>query len=168
MTTTDLPVGSVTFLFTDLEGSTRLWEEHPDDMQAALARHDELIRVAIESNSGFVVKTTGDGFHAAFASAHDGLAAAIAAQRALEYEPWGATGALRARMGLHTGEAEHRGGDYYGTALNRAARLMGAGHGGQVLVSVATHAVVGDRLPDGCQLVELGEFRLRDLGRPER
>ncbi len=164
---TDLPTGTVTFLFTDLEGSTRLWEDHPDAMHDALARHDELVREAIESHAGHVVKTTGDGFHAAFATARDALDAALAAQLALSAEQWASTGRLRARMGVHTGEAQHREGDYYGTVLNRAARIMSAGHGDQIVLSCATEELVGDALPAGCELIDLGEHRLRDLGRPE-
>jgi len=121
---TELPTGTVTFLFTDLEGSTRLWEEHPEAMRPALARHDEILREAIAANDGHVVKTTGDGIHAAFASAHDALGAAVRAQRVLGDESWAMPQPLKARMGLHTGEAEHRDGDYYGTATNGAARLM--------------------------------------------
>ena len=98
-----LPSGTVTFLFTDIEGSTRLWDEHPDAMRDALVSHDEMLRVAIESHGGHVVKSTGDGFHAAFAAADAGVAAAIAAQRALSGAEWGATGPVRVRMGLHTG-----------------------------------------------------------------
>jgi predicted ATPase/class 3 adenylate cyclase len=162
-----LPTGTVTFLFTDVEGSTRLWEEHPDGMQAALARHDELIRAAIEAHGGYVVKTTGDGFHAAFVTSHDAVAAAVSAQRGLAAEPWEQTGPLLVRMGVHTGEAQRREGDYYGTALNRAARLMSVGHGGQILLSHTTEPLVRDGLPDGCELVGLGEHRLRDLGRAE-
>ena len=164
---TELPSGTVTFLFTDLEGSTRLWEEHPDAMHGALARHDELVREAIEAHGGHVVKTTGDGFHAAFATARDALDAAVAAQLALTAEPWASTGRLRARMGVHTGEAQRREGDYYGTALNRAARIMSAGHGDQIVLSRATEELVGEALPGGCALIDLGEHRLRDLGRPE-
>src|SRR6266536_3894099 len=112
----ELPSGTVTFLFTDLEGSSRLWEQHPDAMRSALARHDEIISDAIESHGGHVVKTTGDGFHAAFATAQEGLAAAVAAQVALGGQDWGGVGALRVRMGLHTGAATWRDGDYFGTA----------------------------------------------------
>jgi predicted ATPase/class 3 adenylate cyclase len=163
-----LPTGTVTFLFTDLEGSTRLWEEHPEAMQGALARHDEILRDAIESHSGHVVKTTGDGVHAAFATAHDAAEAAIAGQLALGSEPWAVTGPLRVRMGIHTGEASVRDGDYYGTALNRAARLMAAAHGGQIVVSRATEELVRDNLDPAVSLLDLGEHRLRDLSRPER
>jgi predicted ATPase len=136
-------------------------------MKTALARHDRLVRDAIESHRGYVVKTTGDGFHAAFGSARDALGAAVEAQLALATEPWAVTGPLRVRMGVHSGEAEYREGDYYGTALNRAARIMSAGHGGQVLVSRATVELVGDALPEGIELIDVGEHRLRDLGRAE-
>src|SRR6202011_3054552 len=133
-----LPSGMVTFLFTDLEGSTRLWEQHPDAMRPALARHDALLRGAVEEHAGLVVKTTGDGLHAVFVTTRDALDAALAAQRALAAEEWGATGPLRVRMGLHTGDAEARDGDYYGPSTNRAARVMAAAHGEQLVVSHAT------------------------------
>ena len=161
----ELPSGTVTFLFTDLESSTRLWQDHPEAMKPALARHDEILRDAIESHDGFVVKTTGDGFHAAFAAAHDAIDAAVAGQLTLAQEQWGETGPLRVRMGIHSGPAESRGGDYYGTAVNRAARLMSVAHGGQVVVSLATNELVRD---SPVQLVDLGEHRLQDLGQPER
>jgi predicted ATPase/class 3 adenylate cyclase len=161
----DLPSGTVTFLFTDLERSTRLWEEHPEAMRGALARHDELLRAAIEGHGGYVVKTTGDGFHAAFATASDAVGAAIDGQLVLAAESWSETGPLRVRMGVHTGAAEVRDGDYYGPALNRAARLMSVGHGGQVLVSLATNELMRG---SGVELVDLGSHRLRDLGEPER
>jgi predicted ATPase/class 3 adenylate cyclase len=157
----------VTFLFTDLEGSTRLWEEHPGAMQGALRRHDELLQRAVESHGGYVVKTTGDGIHAAFATADAAVAAAISAQRTLVEEDWEATGPLRVRMGLHTGAAELREGDYYGPAVNRAARLMAAAHGGQIVLSNATEELVRDDLPPTVSLEDLGEHRLKDLGRTE-
>jgi predicted ATPase/class 3 adenylate cyclase len=159
----ELPTGTVTFLFTDLERSTQLWEEQPGAMQAALARHDELLVQAVEAHGGRVVKGTGDGLHAVFSTASEAVAAAVAAQRALALERWGSIGGLRARMGLHTGAAEQRGDDYFGPVLNRAARLMSAGHGGQILVSRATEGLVRDALPEGCELVNLGEYRLRDV-----
>jgi predicted ATPase/class 3 adenylate cyclase len=163
-----LPTGTVTFLFTDLEVSTRLWEEHPEAMKRALARHDALLRNAVEAHGGHVVKTTGDGLHAAFGTAHDAVDAAVAAQRALAAESWAETGPLRARMGLHTGEAEYRAGDYYGGALNRAARLTNAAHGGQIVVSHATEQLLRDGLREDVDLIDLGEHRLRDLSRAER
>ena len=164
----ELPSGTVTFLFTDLEGSTRLWEEHAEAMQGALARHDELVRAAIDSQDGHVVKTTGDGFHAAFSTAHDAVVAAIEAQRALATESWTDTGALRVRMGIHTGEARHRDGDYYGTALNRAARLTAIAHAGQLLVSDATERLLDGGSETTFDLLDLGEHRLRDLTQASR
>ena len=161
---TALPTGTVTFLFTDLEGSTRLWEEHPDAMQAALARHDGILRDAIAAHDGAIVKTTGDGVHAAFATAANAIDAAVDAQLALGSEEWGATGSLRVRMGIHTGAAEARDGDYYGTAVNRAARVMSVAHGGQVIVTRATNELVRDSRHE---VVDLGDHRLRDLGEPE-
>jgi len=164
----ELPTGTVTFLFTDLEGSTRLWEEHPDAMRDALARHDEILRDAVTTHGGHIVKTTGDGLHAAFATAHDAVRAATDAQRTLSTTDWGAIGRLGVRMGVHTGEADVRDGDYYGTAVNRAARVSAAGHGGQVLVSHATEELVRDGLGADVTLLDRGEHRLRDLSRPER
>jgi len=164
----ELPSGTVTFLFTDIEGSTRLWEEHPDAMRHALERHDEILRDAVESHGGYVVKTMGDGFHAAFSTADTGAMSAITAQLALDRETWGATGRLRARMGLHTGSATLRDGDYYGPSLNRAARLMSVAHGGQIVCSQATADLARDALPETVGLLDLGEHRLRDLSRAER
>jgi predicted ATPase/class 3 adenylate cyclase len=163
-----LPTGTVTFLFTDLEVSTRLWEEYPEAMKKALARHDALLRDAVMGHHGRVVKARGDGVHAVFASAHDALDAAVAAQRALCLEPWGETGPLEVRMGVHTGEADQREGDYFGTTVNRAARLMATAHGGQVVVSQATEGILRDALPADVGLVDLGVHGLRDLSRPER
>ena len=163
----DLPTGTVTFLFTDLEGSTRLWEEHPDAMRAALARHDDILRGAVEAHSGQVVKSTGDGIHAVFATAGDAVEAALEAQHRLVHQEWGETGGLHVRMGLHTGIAESRGSDYFGSTLNRAARLMAAAHGGQVVCSAATADLAQDVLAT-VEFRDLGEHRLRDLSRPER
>lgn len=155
------------FLFTDLENSTRLWEQYPQAMKFALKRHDAILRAAVEGSNGQVVKTTGDGLMAVFASALDGLVACLNAQRALFDEPWGETGPLRVRMGLHAGEAQQRAGDYFGPALNRAARLMSLAHGGQVLLSAAAASLVVDQLPEETALRDLGEHRLKDLERPE-
>jgi len=163
-----MPSGTVTFLFTDLEGSTRLWEEFPEAMRGALARHDELLRGAVEELCGTPVKTTGDGLHAVFDRADTAIGAAVLAQRRLGDEPWPETGQLRVRMAVHAGVAERRGGDYYGPALNRAARLMGVAHGGQVVCSQAAAELVVDAPPAGVELVDLGEHRLRDLARVER
>ncbi|MEJ2758327.1 MAG: adenylate/guanylate cyclase domain-containing protein, partial [Anaerolineales bacterium] len=156
-----------TFLFTDLEGSTRLWQEHPEAMKAALARHDTILTDAIRETNGQIVKSTGDGFHAVFTSVRDRVQACIQAQQRLNSEDWGETGPLRVRMGLHSGEAQARGGDYYGTTVNRAARLMSAANGGQVLLSAAAAGLVTDDLVEGVSLKNLGEHRLKDLQRPE-
>jgi predicted ATPase/class 3 adenylate cyclase/tetratricopeptide (TPR) repeat protein len=163
----ELPSGTVTFLFTDVEGSTRLWEEHPDEMHTALARHDEILRGAVEANGGYVVKMTGDGVHGAFATAHAAVSAAVHAQLTLGGERWSTTSPLRVRMGVHTGHAEQRAGDYFGPALNRAARLMSVAHGGQIVVSGAAEELSRDALPESVVLADLGFHRLRDLGHPE-
>ena len=163
-----LPQGTVTFLFTGIEGSTRLWQEHPEQMRLALARHDQLLRAAVEQHHGCIVKTTSDGVCAVFAAASDAVAAVLAAQCSLQAEPWGLETPLRVRMGLDTGVAEERDGDYYGSAVNRTARLMSAGCGGQVLISAATHELVRDHLPKGAELRDLGSARLRDLARAEQ
>jgi class 3 adenylate cyclase len=144
----ELPSGTVTFLFTDLEGSTRLWEEHRDAMQSALARHDAVLRSAVESHGGRVVKTTGDGLHAVFGTAPDATAAAVDAQQRLLGEVWPLPEPLRVRMGLHTGHAEMRDGDYFGPAVNRAARVAAAAHGGQIVMCLVRSPgmVVGVRI----------------------
>ncbi|HET6846765.1 MAG TPA: adenylate/guanylate cyclase domain-containing protein, partial [Anaerolineales bacterium] len=135
-----LPAGTVTFLFTDIEGSTQLWETHPESMRAALARHDAILKEAIGSHNGYIIKSTGDGVHAAFGTALQAVSATLAAQQALGAGPWDEIEpqVIRVRMGLHTGEAELRDGDYFGATLNRAARIMSAGHGGQVLLSAVS------------------------------
>jgi predicted ATPase/class 3 adenylate cyclase len=161
----DLPSGTVTFLFTDVEGSTRLWEEHPAGMSVALAVHDAILRAAVAEHRGYVVKATGDGFHAVFATAHDALDAAVTMQRGLAAEAFEDTPRLRVRMGIHTCEAQHRDGDYYGSEVNRAARLMSVAHGDQIVTSLATSTLVRE---SGVELVDLGEHRLRDLTNLER
>jgi predicted ATPase/class 3 adenylate cyclase len=163
----ELPTGTVTFLFTDLESSTRLWDTQPAAMRAALARHDELLATAVAEHRGQIVKTTGDGVHAVFQTADDAVAAAVAAQRAMCSEPWSSIPALRVRMGLHTGVAEQRGHDYFGSVLNRAARLMAAAHPEQILCSRATADLLSDSPHSDVALLELGSHRLRDLERPE-
>jgi len=162
-----LPSGTVTFLFTDLEGSTRLWEEHADDMAPALARHDELLRGAIAARGGYVFSTAGDAFAAAFGDAAAAAAAAVDAQRALQAEDWPGAVELRVRMGIHTGETVERDGDYFGPTLNRGARVMAAAHGNQVLVTAASAEGL-DAGVAGAQLLDLGEHRLRDLEGTER
>ena len=162
------PTGTITFLFTDIEGSSRRWQEQPEAMKTALARHDALLRQAIEDHAGYVFKTVGDAFYGAFPTAPDALAAALAGQRALHAEPWPGLDALRVRMALHTGAADEREGDYFGPALTRVARLLSAGYGGQTLLSQATYELVRDHLPPGVELRDLGDHRLKDLARPER
>ena len=165
----DLPTGTVTFLFTDIEGSTTRWEHHRQAMQTALARHDALMREIIAAHAGTVFKTVGDAVCAVFPTATAALEAAIAAQRAIRDGDWAALGLdpLAVRMAVHTGVAELRDGDYFGRSLNRVARLLAAGHGGQVLLSAATQELVRDQLPPPAELRSLGEHRLKDLIRPE-
>jgi class 3 adenylate cyclase len=162
------PIGTLTFLFTDIEGSTRLWEHNALAMQAALARHDELLRWAIEEHGGYVFKTVGDAFCAVFPTVPDALQAAVEIQRRLFSSEWVQTGPLRVRVALHTGAAEERDGDYFGPPVNRVARLLSAAHGGQVLLSLPAQELVRDQLPAGTSLSDLGEYRLKDLFRPER
>ena len=165
--TSSLPTGTVTFLFTDIEGSTRLWESHQTAMQAALTRHDALVRQCIVTHGGHVFKTGGDAFCASFHTAADALAAALEAQRALHLEHWPEPVKIRVRMALHTGAVEYRDGDYFGTPLNRAARLLSAGHGGQTLLSESTHDLSRDHLPPLATAKPLGEHGLKDLARRE-
>jgi predicted ATPase/class 3 adenylate cyclase len=161
-----VPTGTVTFLFTDIEGSTRLWDAAPDAMRAALARHEELLRSAIEEHAGYVFAVTGDGVAAAFQRSADAVTAAVKAQQSLTAEPWPAEAPLRVRMGLHTGEAEERDDNYFGAPLNRAARLMAAAHGGQVVVSEATAGLL--KSPPGVELIDVGSHRLRGFVEPTR
>ena len=163
-----LPSGIVTFLFTDLEGSTRLWESYPTDMAHDLALHDRLIREVIEAHGGYVFETAGDAFAAAFHSAETAVAAALDGQRRLDTASWTVPGGLRARMSLHTGASDERDGNYFGPTPNRVARILSAGHGGQVLLSEATWDVVRAVLPDEAEIRDLGLHRLKDLSRPER
>ena len=157
---------ATTFLFTDVEGSTRLWEEQPDRMRPALARHDAIARSAVEEHGGQVVKMTGDGLHAAFEDPLDALVATLELQLGLVND--GALAIpLQVRCGLHAGPSESRDRDFYGTVVNRAARIMSAAHGGQVLLSRAVAERVRGRLPDGVSLLDLGRVRLRDLARAE-
>src|ERR1700681_650052 len=162
-----LPTGTVTFLFTDIEGSTRLWESQQAAMQVALPRHDALVRGCIKAHAGHVFKTGGDAFCAAFHTASDALAAALEAQRALHAERWPESARLRVRMALHTGAVEIRDSDYFGAPLNRVARLLAAGHGGQTLLSESTHDLCRDHLPPLASVKALGSHGLKDLGRPE-
>jgi class 3 adenylate cyclase len=163
-----LPTGTLVFLFTDVEGSTTLWERERAAAEQMIARHDAIMRQTMDAYGGHVFNTAGDAFHVAFTTASDALDAALAAQRALAAEPWGATAPIRVRAALHAGAAQQRDGDYFGAPLNRIARLCAAGHGGQVLLSNATQELVRDMLPKDAALRDLGEHRLKDLIRPER
>ena len=173
----DLPSGTVTFLFTDIESSTTLWEQAPATMRRLLAWHDGVLRSAIESCGGHVVKTTGDGAYAVFGTAKNAIAACLQAQRHLQEAASGAADtaqapeppiSIKVRMGLHSGAAELRDGDYFGAPLNRAARIMSVAHGEQVLLSSTTTELLRGDLPDGVTLREMGEHRLKGLPNPER
>jgi len=162
------PSGIVTFLFTDIEGSTALWERMPAAMKHALALHDQLLHFAIAKYNGFAFKQIGDAFQAAFVKPLDALAAGLDAQRALRDADWGETGALRVRMGIHTGPEEWLGADYaVSHTLNRVARIMSAGHGGEVLISGDTVQELNGALPAEANLRDLGKHRLKGLKIPE-
>ena len=161
------PTGTVTFLFTDVEGSTRQWDDHPDQMKTALARHDELLRGAIEIHDGAIFTTAGDAFCAAFSSPQAALDAAVDGQRSLHDENWGDSAEIAVRMALHTGNADERDGDYFGPPLNRCARLLATAHGDQIVVSLATQELLSDSLHSGVSLRDLGAHVLKDLERPE-
>src|SRR6476646_6333785 len=150
----NLPTGTVTFLFTDIEGSTQLWERYPGQVRAALVRHDQIIEQTVDRHSGSIVRPRGevDSRFAVFLRATDAVEAAAATQQALHAEPWPMPTPVRVRMALHTGEADLREGDYYGSAVNRCARLRSAAHGGQTLLSRATFDLVRDNLPAGVRL----------------
>ncbi|HSL06999.1 MAG TPA: adenylate/guanylate cyclase domain-containing protein, partial [Pseudonocardiaceae bacterium] len=165
-----LPVGTVTFMLTDIEGSTRLWESAPGAMSVAVARHYELLDAAVGLHGGVrpVEQGEGDSVVAAFPRASDALAAALDVQRAFHSEDWPDGASLRLRIALHTGEAQLRDeGNYFGRAVNRCARLRAVAHGGQVVLSRTARDLALDRLPEDAELTDLGVHRLRDLGRPE-
>jgi adenylate cyclase len=163
-----LPSGVVSFIFTDLVGSTAKWDRSRSSMEKAMHRHDEILEEAIGSRGGHIVKKMGDGLMAVFTDPANAVSAAVVAQEGLSAEPWDeAVGDFAVRMGLHTGPAQPEGGDYLGPALNRAARVEAAGHGGQILLSAATRELVGDSL-ESVGFRDLGEHYLRGLARPER
>jgi predicted ATPase/class 3 adenylate cyclase len=161
------PTGTVTFLFTDVEGSTQRWERAEQGMDAALARHDAILRTGIAAHGGVVFKTVGDAFCAAFSTAQQAAAAALEAQRTLSAQDFSAVGGLRIRIALHTGTAQERDDDYFGPAVNRVARLLAIGHGGQILISQTTANLMPTELPERSTLRDLGAHRLKDLTRPE-
>ena len=162
-----LPTGTVTFLFTDIEGSTQRWDAHREGMSAAVQRHDAIVRAAMDAHGGYVFKTLGDAFCVAFARSDAAVAAVLDFQRALAAEDFAAVGGLRVRVALHTGTADERDSDYFGPAVNRVARLLSIGHGGQTLLSGVMHDLVLGSLPSRVSLRDLGEHRLKDLSRPE-
>ena len=165
-----LPSGTVTFLLTDIEGSTALWERLPEAMRLTVARHDVLLTERIEQHGGVVIRSRGEGdsFFAVFPRASGAVAAARDIQQALRDEAWPTKMPLRVRIAMHTGEAELRGGDYYGKAVNRCARLRAIAHGGQVLISRPTYDLIRDDPPERVGLLDLGEYQLKDILRPER
>ncbi|MEE2883348.1 MAG: tetratricopeptide repeat protein [Planctomycetota bacterium] len=162
------PTGTVTFLFTDIEGSTQLWDRFPLAMEKSLKLHDEILRRSIEGNDGHVFKTVGDAFCAAFDLPQNALNATISAQHALKSANWEETGKLAVRMALHTGTAEVRDGDYFGQQLNRVARLLSTSSGSQIVISLSTEELIRDNLPQEVELKDLGSHRLKDLIRPEQ
>lgn len=163
----DVSPGLVTFLASDIEGSTRLWEGQPQAMSQALSRHDTIVRRAIEAVGGRVFKTVGDGFFASFTGPSAAVRAALGAQAAIAAEPWPTDRPIRVRMAIHTGVAEERDGDYFGQTLNRLARLLSIGHGGQVLLSDVASVLVKSDLPEETGLRDMGRHRLKDLDEPE-
>jgi predicted ATPase/class 3 adenylate cyclase len=167
----DLPSGTVTFLYTDIEGSTPMWDRNPQAMQVSLERHNAILKRAIEAHDGKIFKVIGDAFQAAFVAPVGAVKAAVAAQRALAQEEWAESGPIRVRMGIHAGPAEASEGDYISSShqtLNRVARIMAAGHGGQILISLTVEELIRSRLLEGVTLKDLGEHYLRGLAQPER
>ena len=169
MSLSELPTGTVTFLFTDIEGSTQLWEQAPNEAMQSLARHDEIIESEVANKRGVVVRPRGEGDSrfAVFEQAKDAVAAAAIIQEVFYAEQWPTPQPLKVRMALHTGEADLRMGDYYGSAVNRCARLRSIAHGGQTVLSRATWELTHNSLPAGVRLRDEGEHRLKDLTRPE-
>src|SRR4051794_9303635 len=165
----DLPSGTVTFLFTDIEGSTALWEQDQAAMRLAVNRHVELLDAAIGAHDGHRFQIIGDAVQAAFAAAPDALAAAVAAQQAIAAEPWSLPAPIQVRMALHVGEATPDvAGNYHQVpALNRLSRLLAVAHGGQIVLSDAARALVDDAQPPSGTLLDLGKSRLRDLRDPK-
>jgi len=159
--------GTLTFLFTDIAGSTRLWDQYPEAMKKALARHDALLRKVMEEHGGHIFKRVGDACHAVFVTARSALDAACGSQRALRAVAWEVPGGLLVRMALHTGTAEERDRDYFGITVNRVARILAAGHGGQILLSEATRVLVDQDLPTDISLRDQRQHRLKDLAHPE-
>src|ERR1700677_3223127 len=158
----------ITFLFTDIERSSELWEAHPQAMGPALEQHDDMLRAIFTQNRGNVFKTIGDAFCVAFELASDALIAAVSAEHELARTAWEDTGPLRVRMAIHSGEADHRDNDYFGQTLNRVARVLATAHGGQVVLTRVAADTVASSLSEDLELRDLGERRLKDLSKPER
>lgn len=163
-----MPEGTLTFLFTDIEGSSHLWESDPAGMKASLVLHDVVLIQEIKAHRGESFKRIGDAFCAVFPTAVDALKAAIAIQIRMNETPPEGMISLKVRMGLHTGIAEHREGDYFGPTVNRVARIMNLGHGGQVLLSQVSAGLCMDHMPENVELLEVGEVTLKSMTRPER
>jgi predicted ATPase/class 3 adenylate cyclase len=163
-----LPSGTVAFLFSDIEGSTQRWESHRDDMSSAIQRHDATIQAAVDKSGGFVFKRMGDAFCVAFRTAPEAIAAAVEAQRELAKADFSSVDGLKVRMAVHVGHADERGGDYFGPSVNRVARLLAIGYGGQVLVSGAAADLAQGEMPAQTGLHDLGLHRLKDLAQPEQ
>ena len=163
-----MPSGTVAFLFTDIEGSTHRWERFREAMSAAVSRHDEILREAIRQHQGYLFKTMGDAVCAAFPTAPEAIAAALDAQRRIASEDFSQVDGLKVRMAVHVGNADERDGDYFGPAVNRVARLLGVGYGGQILVSGAAADLAQEELPAQATLRDLGPHRLKDLTQPEQ
>ena len=163
-----LPSGAVTFLFTDIEGSTSLWEKHPRAMQSAMRLHNTILEQAVLANNGTVFKHIGDGLCAAFSAPSEAIASALTAQSTLLTGEWTEIGGLPVRMGLHTGEVELQGSDYEGIPLNVVSRLVSSAHGDQIVVSSSTADLVGQNLPNNASLVDLGTYQLRGLVEPQQ
>lgn len=163
----DLPTGTISFLFTDIEGSTARWEPHPQVMHTTLARYATILHQIISVNGGLVFKMTGDAIYAAFAIPSAAISAAVAAQQALAAKEWDNADQPHVRMALHTGTAQCRDNDYFGSTLNRVAHLLSTGHGDQILLSTVTYELVRDNLPAGVSVKDMGEHALKDLLRHE-
>jgi class 3 adenylate cyclase len=161
-----MPSGTVTFLFTDIEGGTRRWQEEPEPMSVAVTRHDDILRDGIAQHRGVVFKTVADAFCVAFASVDEAVAAALDTQIALAGEPWPTRDPLRVRMALHTGGAELRDDDYFGPTLNKVARIMATANGGQTLLSTVTAELGRDLLPPDAELLDLALTRSRTFSAP--
>jgi len=163
----NIPTGTISFLFTDIEGSTKLWAQDRENMSEDLARHDALIRAVVEEAGGYVFKTVGDAFCAAFSTATAAVTAAIEVQQQLLQTKWKIAKGLRVRAALHTGEAQQRDEDYFGPTVNKIARVLSAGHGGQTLVTATAAQLCRETLPPKASLRLLGRYRLKDLAEPQ-